>query len=215
MAIRDVRDVIGGLSLRKTTLPARWRKSSLAILGCLLIQTTANAIPIGDLSWNEYTQDDCDLFGQCGAFFSVGNFSTDPDMSLGALGDSFFNVSVDLSTLGGPLSLLLGDIAPGDSRQSSDPLADVTILSAALTLTFGNPVLPGSIELLDEAGNIVAALSAPGSVLIDFTAAPVASVPEPSTLLLLLGGALVLMYERRRRQNGRLAVIHPDRVHAA
>ena len=59
-----------------------------------------------------------------------------------------------------------------------------------LTLIFP---LPGSIQLLDEFGNEVTGLTAPGSLLIDYVASePPAPVPEPSTLLLLIGGLSVL-----------------------
>ena len=178
-----------------------WSTASL-FLGWLLINTPAHATAIGDFNWSEYTQDQCDV-GLCGAFFFVSNFSTDPDISLGALGDTFFDVSVGLQTDGGPMSLPLGDIAPGNSSQSIDDLSGTTIATAALTLTFG---LPGSIQLLDEFGNEVTALTAPGSLLIDYAASP---VPEPSTLLLLIGGLSVLAHARRARPK-RLAVRPAD-----
>src|SRR5262245_49961277 len=194
MTTREVRELVKGPSLWKIAFPARRLVSSVALLGCLLINTTAHAIPIGAFNWGEHTQDECGV-GLCGAFFFVNNFSTDPEISLGALGDTFFNVSVGLQTDGGPLSLLLGDIAPGNSSQSIDDLFGTTIETAALTLTFGLPQLPGSIQLLDERGNVVTGLTAPGSLLIDY-AAP---VPEPSTLLLLFGGLSVLAYARWTR----------------
>jgi hypothetical protein len=173
---------------------------SFAPLVWLLISTPAHATAIGVFSWSEYTQEQCDV-GLCGAFFSVDNFSTDPDFSLGAQGDTFLDVSIGLQTDGGPMSLLLGDIAPGDSRQSIDDLSGSTITAAALTLVFG---LPGSIQLLDEFGNEVTGLTAPGSLLIDY-----ATVPEPSTLLLLIGGLSMLAHARRARPK-RLAVRHAD-----
>jgi hypothetical protein len=203
MATREPRQAVKGPSPWKIALPARWLVYSVAPLVWLLISTPAHATAIGVFNWSEYTQDECDA-GLCGAFFFVENFSTDPDFSLGALGDTFFDVSVDLQTDGGPMSLLLNDIAPGDSSQSIDDLSATTIATAALTLTFG---LPGSIQLLDELGNEVTALMAPGSLLIDFAASePPAPVPEPSTLLLLIAGVSVLSRARRARPK-RLAVI--------
>jgi hypothetical protein len=108
-------------------------------------------------------------------------------------GDTFFNVSVGLQTDGGTSSLLLGDIAPGNSSQSIDDLFGTTIVTAALTLTFG---LPGSIQLLDEFGSEVTALTAPGSLLIDYAASEPAPVPEASTLLSLIGGLSALAHAR-------------------
>ena len=196
MRTREARQAVKGPPPWKIALPARWLVYSVAPLVWLLISTPAHATAIGVFSWSEYTQEECGA-GLCGAFFSVGNFSTDPDFSLGALGDTFFDVSVGLQTDGGPMSLLLGDIAPGDSSQSIDDLSGTTIATAALTLAFG---LPGSIQLLDELGNEVTALMAPGSLLIDYAAsAPPAPIPEPSTLLLLIGGLSALAHARRAR----------------
>src|SRR5262245_25226752 len=136
MATRKVRLVVKGLSLWKIALPVRWLVSSVALLGCLLINTTAHAESIGDFNWSEHTRPECAV-GLCGPFFFVDNFSTDPVISLGPLGDTFYNVSVGLQTDRGPLSLFLGDIAPGNSSQSIDDLFGTTIATAALTLTFG------------------------------------------------------------------------------
>src|SRR5690348_17541134 len=91
MATRDARHAGKGLSPRKVALSARWVVCSVAPLVWLLISAPVHAAPIGVFSWSEYTQDQCDTVDLCGAFFFVGNFSTDPDISLGALGDTFFN----------------------------------------------------------------------------------------------------------------------------
>ena len=105
MATREARRAVKGPSPWKIALPARWLVYSVAPLVWLLISTPAHATAIGVFNWSEYTQEQCDDFGLCGAFFFVDNFSTDPDISLGALGDTFFNVSVGLQTDGGPMSL--------------------------------------------------------------------------------------------------------------
>ena len=207
MATREARRAVKGRSPWKIALPARWLVYSVAPLVWLLFSTPAHATGIGVFNWNEYTQEQCDDGGLCGTFFFVGNFSTDPDISLGAQGDTFTNVTVGLQTGGGPMSLLLGDIAPGNSSQSFDDLSGTTIATAGLTLIFG---LPGSIQLLDEFGNQVTGLTAPGSLLIDYVASePPAPVPEPSTLLLLIGGLSVLAQARRARPK-RLALRPAD-----
>jgi hypothetical protein len=196
MATREVPEALKGRSARKIAVPARWLVYTVAPLVWLLISTPAHATAIGAFNWNEYTQEDCD--GPfCGPYFSVDNFSTDPDFSLGALGGTFFDVSVSLVTDGDPRTLLLGDIAPGDTSQSFDDLFGRTITAATLTLSFR---LPGSIQLLDDVGNVVTALTAPGSLVIDYAASePPAPVPEPSTLLLLMGGLSLLSHTRRVR----------------
>ena len=164
--------------------------SVAVVIGGFAIQTAARAIPIGDFSWNEHTEEEC-AASLCGAFFSVGNFSNDPDLSLGVLGGSFFDVFVDLQTDAGLSSLSLGgEIAAGNSSQSIEDLFGLDVLSAGLRLTFRVPTLPGSVRLLDFDGNAVAALTAPGSLLIDYVIDEIVTVPEPSTLLLFAGGLI-------------------------
>lgn len=179
-----------------------------SLLAGLAIQTAAHAIPIGDFSWSEQADPECTA-GLCGPFFTVGNFSADADLSLGPLGGSFLSVFVDLETSIGAVIESLGDIVAGSSIQSVDSLADLTVSFAALRLTFAVPSLPGSVRLLDEAGNVVAGLTAPGSLLIDYDEVlpppppppgPV-PVPEPSPVLLLLtGGLLGIALARRAAQ---------------
>jgi hypothetical protein len=106
------------------------------------------------------------------------------------------------------MSVLLGDIAAGSSSQSIDDLSATTIATAALILTFGQP---GSIQLLDEFGNVVTALTAPGSLVIDYVpSGPPTNVPEPSTLLLLIGGGLSVLAHARWGRPKRLAVRPAD-----
>jgi len=178
--------------------------STLAVLGSLMIHTTAQAITIGVFTWDQYPEEQCSA-QLCGPFFSVEN---DSNFFLGEPGASFSNVSVDLLTDGGALSLPLPDILAGDASQSSPfDLAGVTVLSAGLSLSFG---LPGSIQLLDDGGNVVSALTGLGSLLIDYSAS-VVQVPEPPLPLLLVSGLVLLAYQRRLRPKSR----HPDRVLAA
>jgi hypothetical protein len=177
----------------------RRRASVAAVLaGGLLAHAQAQAIPIGVFSWDDPPA--CDLF--CGPF-SVGNFSTDFD--LGPLGDSFFDVVVNLETDAGPQALFLGDIAPGESRQSFEDLSLVTVTSAGLAFTFTVPSLPGLVQLLVLDGNVVTALTAPGSLLIDYAVRIIEPVPvaEPSTLLLLAGGVLAAAGRRRAARTRR------------
>ena len=205
---RDVLQVIARSASR--CFPA------VAFFGALLIHAPANAIPIGDFNWTEHTAEECDA-GLCGALFSVDNFS-DADFSLGFPGDSLIGVLVNLQTDAGALSLSLGDIAAGGSSQSIDPLADFTISSAALKLIFGAPELPGTIQFLDEAGAVVAALTGPGSLLIDFTARvepPPTSVPEPSTLVLIVGGLVGFVRYGKRKLEREIDAKDRDRISAA
>lgn len=200
MTIERLRELLQGSSRRRRWLLKRVLSGAIFV-GSLLVGAVAQAatIPIGAFNWSEYTPDEC-VVGLCGPFFFVSNFSTDPALSLGPLGASFFDVSVDLQTDSGSQSLSLGDIDPGNSSQSIDDLFGTTITTAALSLTFGMPLRPGSIQLLDEFGSVVAALTAPGSLQIAYSdLAPNAEVPEPSTWLHWLGGFSVLAYARRAR----------------
>ena len=188
---------------------------AVALLGAFLVHTSVNAIPIGDFNWAEHTPAECDA-GLCGPLFFVDNFSTE-DFSLGLLGDAFFGVTVNLDTDSGATSLDLGDILPGGSGQSIDDLFGAIINSASLKLVFGSPALPGSIQFLDEAGAVVAALTGPGSLLIDYVAPiePPTQVPEPSTLLLAVGGMLMLVHRRRQKPQSGIDAKDRDQAPAA
>lgn len=168
-------------------------KRSLLSLLLLLAPGVVCALPIGTFNWNEHSTEDCDLFSLCGAYFSVENFSDDPINSLGAPGENFADVFVDLATDLGLQSLALGDIAPGSSSQSIDDLSGTIISSASLRLSFG---LAGVLS--------VAGLSAPGSELIDFVAddADDGSVeaPEPPVAALMVLGLLGIAASRKSRQ---------------
>jgi hypothetical protein len=166
-----------------------------AFVGVVAFAPSASAIPIGDFSWNEYTEDDCSAVGRCGAYFAVGNFS---DLSLGDDAGPFFDVFVDLDAAGSP-SLSLGDIDAGLSIQSFEDLFGLDILSAALRLTFTIPSQPGSVRLLDLDGNVVTALTGPGSLEIDYLIDDVVTVPEPPTSLLFLAGVVGMCLVRQAR----------------
>lgn len=160
-------------------------RTAAALIGALALQPVARAIPIGDFSWSEHNESECEA-GLCGPYFSVTNFS---DMS-------FLDVFVDLETDTVLASLSLGEIAAGAASQSIDDLLGLSIFSASLRLTFA---APGSFQLLDFDGNPVAALTAPGALLIDFTAAE--SVPEPATAFLFATGLLAAGLGRKARQH--------------
>ncbi len=189
---------------------------AVALLVCSLIHAPANAIPIGDFVWSDHTSAECES-GLCGPFFFVDNFGTE-DASLGLLGDSFFNVLVNLQIGGVAQSVSLGEEIPAFGfGQSIDELFDA-ISSAGLSLTFGAPRLPGSVRLLDD-GAVVAALTAPGSLTIDYIAPviepPPVSVPEPSTLLLLVGGWVGFAGLKKRRPARAIDAKDRDQVSAA
>jgi hypothetical protein len=173
--------------------------SVVGLIGSLTIQPAAQATPIGVFSWDDQGAEGC-LF--CGPLFSVGNFSDDETLSLGALGGSFLDVSVDLQLGGGDIQeLALGEVAaPGFSSQSFEDLLGSNILFAALRLTFAVPTLPGSVRLLND-GIVVAGLFGPGSLVIDYAVDEVpTTVPEPATLLLLTGGLIGLAVARKGRR---------------
>ena len=159
-------------------------RAAAALIGGLALQPAAHAIPIGDFSWNEHNEAECEA-GLCGAYFSVANFSD----------ASFFDIFVDVQTDTVLSSLSLGEVASGAASQSIDDLFGLSLLSATLRLTFA----AGPIQLLDFDGNPVAGLTAPGSLLIDFSAAT--SVPEPPTALLFAVGLLALGLGRKARQH--------------
>ena len=138
-------------------------RAAAALIGGLALQPAAHAIPIGDFSWSEHNEAECEA-GLCGAYFSVANFSD----------ASFFDIFVDVQTDTVLSSLSLGEVSSGAASQSIDDLFGLSILAATLRLTFATA--PGSIQLLDFDGNPVAGLTAPGSLLIDFSAAT--SVPR-------------------------------------
>jgi PEP-CTERM motif-containing protein len=148
-------------------------RASAALLMSLAIAAPADAAPIGIFSW-----DGDDFFGPT---FSVENFADS--------GGSFFGVIVQLALADGTASaLLLGDLAPGTSLQSTDDLFGLDIASADLRFAFE---LPGVVQ--------VASLLAFGdSELVDYQ--PVAApVPDPSTLLLVSIGAASVAWRSRRR----------------
>jgi len=166
-----------------------------SLIGGLALQPAARAIPIGDFSWNEHTDDEC-VAGLCGAFFSIGNFS---DASFPPLGASFFDVFVDLDT-GSSLSLG-GEIAAGTSSQSTDDLFGLSIFSAVARLTFAVPTQSGLIQFLDLDGNAVFGLTAPGALLIDYRIDDAVPVSEPSPLLLFVAGLIGVGLVRKARQH--------------
>jgi hypothetical protein len=211
------RSIVPMLSRHASTSAGSFVSSiSVAVLvGGLAIQTAAQAIPIGDFNWTVHSDEEClDGAGLCGPLFSVGNFSTE-SFALGLLGASFFDVFVDLEADGSP-SLSLGlEIGPGASGQSIDPLAGLDILSAGLRLTFA-PGVPGFIRLLDPEDNVVAGLTAPGSLLIDYVIREVVvPVPEPSTLLLLMSGVMGIALRRKIQDRNALSHSRTKRHHLA
>jgi len=172
--------------------------SVAAVVGGFAFQPTALAIPIGEFTWNDYSETDCDDFGFCGQYFAVSNFS---ELTLGSeQGATFFDVFVGLDTAS-PMSLSLGDITgDGASSQSTDSLSDLFFSFAGLRLTFVS-TLPGSLQFLSPEGSIVTGLTGLGSLLvIDYAVDDVVSVPEPSTLLLLLGGLAGIAFARKARE---------------
>ena len=107
-------------------------RAAAALIGGLALQPAAHAIPIGDFSWSEHNEAECEA-GLCGAYFSVANFSD----------ASFFDIFVDVQTDTVLSSLSLGEVASGAASQSIDDLFGLSILSATLRLTFATA--PGSL----------------------------------------------------------------------
>ncbi len=158
---------------------------SLLIVGACLIgggARSAWAIPVGEFAW----QPD-EGFGET---FSVANFS--PDYL--PAGESFFDVFIRLMYSDGTFAELgLGDVAPGDSVQTTESLSDLEIQAASLELSF--PLGQVTFESLTVADSFS---------LIDFAQNPddPSAVPEPSSLVLVAVGAASALLGGWRRRTG-------------
>jgi hypothetical protein len=148
------------------------RSSVFTFFFLTIFSSLCHASTIGVFGWN-----DDETFGP---IFSVENFSSDPNLSLGPPGTLFSNVAVTLVTDQGNQSFELGSIDPGTSRQTIDDLSGFVITSASLDFD------------LTISGTLITPIltSANTSVLIDFTPfTPPSPVPIPSSFF-LMGSAL-------------------------
>jgi hypothetical protein len=158
--------------------PHLWAVIICVVVAVLLPTPSAQAIPIGDFSWDD------DPFGLFGPSFRVTNFSSD----LPGFSGSFLDVFVDLDTDLGlqEIAILFDDGLPiipaGAGAQSTDDLGALTINGASLRLIF-------------EHGPVVVADLTPDvrSTIIDFAPPPDSTlVPEPSTIGMVAIGLFTL-----------------------
>lgn len=166
-----------------------------ALVGCAAIAlmilaapSRASASPVGSFSY------DVDEF--FGPVFTIENFFDSPG--------TFTNVVVHL-LLGANdvVDLSLGELSAGTLGQTIDDLSGISFDSASLDLTF---TAAGSLQVNELTGllfdfdpDLFAYTGNTATTVIDFTAEPTQSVPEPSTLLLVASGLAVTLRHRRSR----------------